>query len=169
MFKKLKNKKGFTLVELIVVLVILAILAALLVPALTGYIDKANQEKAIAECRSVVVAAQTTASEYYGLSKVFDDTPNGKAYTKNALAQIKTLSEANDKWVYKITVDNDGNGVPKGTVTKVEFWDGTACVTYTKTSNEAGTYSVVSTKNSLGTGFTTNANSTLNDKTGSET
>ena len=49
MFKKLKDKKGFTLVELIVVLVILAILVALLVPALTGYIDKANQEKAIAE------------------------------------------------------------------------------------------------------------------------
>ncbi len=36
MFKKLKDKKGFTLVELIVVLVILAILAALLIPALTG-------------------------------------------------------------------------------------------------------------------------------------
>ena len=35
MFKKLKDKKGFTLVELIVVLVILAILAALLVPALS--------------------------------------------------------------------------------------------------------------------------------------
>ena len=34
MFKKLKDKKGFTLVELIVVLVILAILAALLIPAL---------------------------------------------------------------------------------------------------------------------------------------
>ena len=30
--RKMKNKKGFTLVELIVVLVILAILAALLVP-----------------------------------------------------------------------------------------------------------------------------------------
>ena len=49
MFKKLKDKKGFTLVELIVVLVILAILAALLVPALTGYIDKANREQA--DCR----------------------------------------------------------------------------------------------------------------------
>lgn len=35
----IKKKRGFTLVELIVVLVILAILAALLVPALTGYID----------------------------------------------------------------------------------------------------------------------------------
>lgn len=31
------RKRGFTLVELIVVLVILAILAALLIPALTGY------------------------------------------------------------------------------------------------------------------------------------
>ena len=58
MFKKLKDKKGFTLVELIVVLVILAILAALLVPALTGYI--------IATTRQVVVAAQTEASEAYG-------------------------------------------------------------------------------------------------------
>lgn len=168
MFKKLKDKKGFTLVELIVVLVILAILAALLVPALTGYIDKANQEKAIAECRSVVVAAQTTSSEYYGLNKDFADATNGKSYTKNALEQIKTLSEATDKWVYKITIDTTGTAVPKGTVTKVEFWDGNAYVAYTKDSNEAGTYSEVSKTNALGTGFTTNANSTLNGKTGSE-
>ena len=48
MFKKLKDKKGFTLVELIVVLVILAILAALLVPALTGYIDKARNKQIVA-------------------------------------------------------------------------------------------------------------------------
>lgn len=39
------------MVELIVVLVILAILAALLIPALTGYIDKANKEKVTAEAR----------------------------------------------------------------------------------------------------------------------
>ena len=39
--KRRSKKGGFTLVELIVVLVILAILAALLIPALTGYIDKA--------------------------------------------------------------------------------------------------------------------------------
>ena len=40
---KKSAKRGFTLVELIVVLVILAILAALLIPALTGYIDKARK------------------------------------------------------------------------------------------------------------------------------
>ena len=64
--RKLKDRKGFTLVELIVVLVILAILAALLVPALTGYIDKANDEKVVATTRSIVMAAQTEVSEAYG-------------------------------------------------------------------------------------------------------
>ena len=64
--RKLKDRKGFTLVELIVVLVILAILAALLVPTLTGYIDKANQEKVVSECRMVVMAVQTELSESYG-------------------------------------------------------------------------------------------------------
>ena len=45
MFKKLKEKKGFTLVELIVVLVILAILAALLIPALRGYMTEQRENQ----------------------------------------------------------------------------------------------------------------------------
>ena len=67
MWKKLKknNKKGFTLVELIVVLVILAILAALLIPALTGYIDKAKEKQIIAETRQIVMASQTLLDEAY--------------------------------------------------------------------------------------------------------
>lgn len=69
LIKMRNNKKGFTLVEVIVVLVILAILAAVLIPSLTGYIDKANEKVAIAECRSAVMAAQTLASEQYGEKK----------------------------------------------------------------------------------------------------
>lgn len=66
---RLKNgRKGFTLVELIVVLVILAILAALLVPALTGYIDKAKEKSVVAEARMILQAVQTEVSEIYGTS-----------------------------------------------------------------------------------------------------
>lgn len=89
MFKKLKDKKGFTLVELIVVLVILAILAALLIPALTGYIDKARKESVVAETRSVVMAAQTVAAEKYGKST--KDLTN-KDLT-DAKDEIKKLAE----------------------------------------------------------------------------
>jgi len=61
--KHSKSKKsGFTLVELIVVL---TILAALLIPALTGYIEKAKKDKVIAETRMLHEAVQTVTSELY--------------------------------------------------------------------------------------------------------
>ena len=61
------HKRGFTLVELIVVLVILAVLAALLVPSLTGYIDKARKKAVITEARDVWTASQAALSECYAL------------------------------------------------------------------------------------------------------
>lgn len=54
------QKRGVTLVELIVVLVILAVLAALLVPSLTGYIDKAVEKRVMLQARSLMTAAQAT-------------------------------------------------------------------------------------------------------------
>ena len=44
MKKKKKNRKGFSLVELIVVLVIMAILSAALIPSLIGYISKTKEQ-----------------------------------------------------------------------------------------------------------------------------
>ncbi|MDR2162674.1 MAG: prepilin-type N-terminal cleavage/methylation domain-containing protein [Clostridiales Family XIII bacterium] len=59
------RRKGFTLVEVIVVLVILAILAAIAIPALTGYIDKAEDKKWIAQARNAMAAFRTVVDESY--------------------------------------------------------------------------------------------------------
>lgn len=59
------QKRGLTLVELIVVLVILAVLAVLLVPSLTGYIDKAVEKRVMLQARSLMTAAQATIDEAY--------------------------------------------------------------------------------------------------------
>ena len=131
MFKKLKenNKKGFTLVELIVVLVILAILAALLVPALTGYIDKAKKKSVIAETRQCVMAAQTLADEYYGTvaEGTFDSS-------KISTAEIEELAEVKGK-INSVTYqgkpsESDTDAKAIGTVLTLEYTDGQYTCTY---------------------------------------
>lgn len=113
MFKKLKEKKGFTLVELIVVLVILAILAALLIPALTGYIDKAKNKSVIAETRQTVMAAQTLYDEEYAKVKTGGTVSFGSedGDKKIALATVAKLAEVDTANVISIAVDKDKNKI----------------------------------------------------------
>ena len=59
------TKRGFTLVELIVVIVILAVLAAMLVPALIGYVERARREKDYQAASTVYSAAQAAVTEMY--------------------------------------------------------------------------------------------------------
>lgn len=75
---KKNTKRGFTLVELIVVLVILAILAALLIPALTGYIDKARKSQVVAETRMLTQAVQTEMSTLYGSNEYAEQVSKNK-------------------------------------------------------------------------------------------
>ena len=146
MFKKLKDKKGFTLVELIVVLVILAILAALLVPALTGYIDKANNEKVIATTRQVVVAAQTEASEAYGKNsagKLADADVTVKTGTADTsspvhIADIVKLAEVGS--VGSDSAFTGTNGVTSVSVTMAAAADGKVTSVNVEQSGKKCTY-----------------------------
>ncbi len=52
MFKKIKNRKGFTLIELIVVIAILAVLAAIIIPTVANNIARANDARDLANTRS---------------------------------------------------------------------------------------------------------------------
>lgn len=66
---RLRKKRGFTLIEVIIVLVILAILAAVAIPSLTGYIDKAREKKYMLAAKNIMKAAQIEFSELYAEGK----------------------------------------------------------------------------------------------------
>lgn len=131
MIKKLKeNKKGFTLVELIVVLVILAILAALLIPALTGYIDKAKDKSITAETRQAVMAAQTLVDEKYASDQKTEITVGSVATSSVKIDDIKKLAEVNGE-ISDVKVED-------GKVTKLVYSNGGKTCTYNGSATSDG-------------------------------
>ena len=81
-YKLRNNKKGFTLVELIVVLTILAVLAVMLIPALQGYIEKSLETADVLHVREAYMEVLTAS--------LTNDTAN----------QVKTvnLKQKQDDW-----------------------------------------------------------------------
>lgn len=61
--EKLRNRKGFTLIEIIVVIVILAVLMAIAVPSVMSYINEGNNAKYQSIARAVLVNSQTEVAK----------------------------------------------------------------------------------------------------------
>ena len=62
---KKMNKKGFTIVELVIVIAVIAILAAVMIPTFGGIIERANQSSAMQEATNLYKAL-LTEEEYNG-------------------------------------------------------------------------------------------------------
>lgn len=131
------QKRGVTLVELIVVLVILAVLAALLVPSLTGYIDKAVEKRVMLQARSLMTAAQATIDEAYAKGELPIDN-NGRFKqpnedTAHKLAkQIIELSELEGEqytWKFQL-VDPNNTEFPTAKIAILEFTNGKHRIMY---------------------------------------
>lgn len=91
-YRYMQRKKGFTLVELIVILVILAILAALIIPTFIGYIRKAQEKRVIVSGRQAYLAAQTLASEGYAAAVWEDPTEEAVLELSKVKGQIVTMT-----------------------------------------------------------------------------
>lgn len=57
--KKVNNKKGFTIVELVIVIAVIAILAAVLIPTFSGVVEKANKTAALEKAKNALTAVLT--------------------------------------------------------------------------------------------------------------
>ena len=55
------NKKGFTIVELVIVIAVIAILAGVLIPTFASIIEKANESKALQEATNAYKEAYAEA------------------------------------------------------------------------------------------------------------
>lgn len=93
-FQKLKAKKGFTLVELIVVIAIIGVLAAILVPTMLGYVTSSRVTSANSTAASIKnqVDAFLTSADTAGYGMKLSDT---------AMAEIEITVQANGgdpKW-----------------------------------------------------------------------
>ena len=96
--KKLNEKKGFTLAELLVVVAIIAVLVAVSIPIFTSQLEKARESTDLANLRAAKAAATTallsedkTDTVYTTLvgdgtpagTAVYYDAQNGKLVTSN--------------------------------------------------------------------------------------
>lgn len=97
-----RNKKGFTLVEVIVVLVILAILIAIAVPSVMKYIDDANDAKYLAQGRAAMITTQTELAYDYADDKKL----NGSIYGSDE-SLIKVIGNEVDITVKSVELDGE--------------------------------------------------------------
>ena len=81
MMKKL-NKKGFTIVELVIVIAVIAILAAVLIPTFSGVIDKANNSAVEQSAANVykLYLAENADTEDFEDTLVVKTTVSSKVY-----------------------------------------------------------------------------------------
>jgi type IV pilus assembly protein PilA len=117
----LKNKKGFTLIELMIVVAIIGILAAIAIPNFLKFQAKSKQSEAKTNLKAIF----TAETSYFGEENTFGplDTVNyqpiGTASkmiygfsvdggTTILGADVTTLADAS--WVNSALVDGDGDG-----------------------------------------------------------
>lgn len=96
-----------------------AVLAALLVPSLTGYIDKAVEKRIMLQARSLLTAAQATIDEAYAKGELHIDNYGGfeqpNEDTAHKLAkQIIELSELDTQCQWQFSLAEADADFPTG-------------------------------------------------------
>ena len=111
MLKKFTNKKGFTLMEMLIVVAIIAILVAIAIPTFNNQLDKSRQAADIANIRVAYAEASLDAIEKGGAGEA-----TSVAMTHSGTFEKLDSTKIGDKDIKKATVT-------KGTAVKVKIDD----------------------------------------------
>ena len=112
---KRNNKKGFTIVELVIVIAVIAILAGVLIPTFSGVVKKAQESAAVQEAKTIMTNytasinyadGETPATTYFihverGDKDYYFKVINGE-FDETVLAEA-TAGEV-------VVADDDGDG-----------------------------------------------------------
>ena len=121
------SKKGFTLVELVIVIAILAILAAIAIPVVNSIINTASRNTALSNADTIELAVKECQAHIASKNgEVYSQIAEGKykEITIKDVAEAKAITEAFEVVTY--------NGEPY-----MPYWDksGDKCVFLTSTSS----------------------------------
>lgn len=130
--ERLNSKKGFTLVELIVVIVIILILAAVLIPNVMRYIGSARESAFQSEASGYLTELQGYEAEYFAKENKDLDSTNWSAAGYTLTKGLSPAFVTTDISAATTTADEPTVCVSKGAVTSYTYSDGTYTVYWTQ-------------------------------------
>lgn len=134
------NKKGFTIVELVIVIAVIAILAAVLIPNLSALVTKANKSAAMQEAKAAMDDDLINAEGDLANMTTYATSDGKQYYIVKAVSTRDAAVTANSGNVIIAVTSSEVSVSPSSDVTGAKYYEAHAYEgKYTIASN-VGTY-----------------------------